>query len=247
MTAAAKSTIAAGMVLAAGEGRRMRPVSDTVPKPLIEIAGRTLLDHALDKLEAAGIGRLVVNAHHLAARIEAHCAGRAGTPVTVSREPEKLETGGGVALALPLLGDGPFFVLNGDNLILDGPRPALDRLEAAFDPARMDALLLLHPIARAHGYVGQGDFAMDQSGRLSRRCGSEIAPFVFTGVQILSPSLFADPPDPPWSLNHVYDRAAATGRLYGLAHDGAWYHVSRPEDIAATEEAMGAGVLDLFF
>ncbi|MCR9256541.1 MAG: nucleotidyltransferase family protein [Alphaproteobacteria bacterium] len=238
--------IRSGMVLAAGEGRRMRPVTETLPKPLIPILGRPLLDHALDKLEAAGVDTLVVNAFYLADRIVDHCATRPGKPITLSRETEKLETGGGVAQALPLLGDSPFFALNGDNLIIDGPRPALDRMAEAFDPTRMDALLMLHPLAWAHGYAGQGDFHMDQDGRLTRRSGAEVTSFVFTGVQILTPGLFTDLPDAPWSLNRIYDRAIERERLFGIAHDGEWFHVSRPDDIAATEERVSSTFVNFF-
>ena len=235
-----------GMVLAAGEGKRMRPLTLEKPKPLIQISGKTLLDYALDAYAKAGTRSLVVNAHYLGDQIEAHCKSRTDLSIQVSHEVEKLETGGGVRQALPLLGENPFFVTNGDSLIFDGPELALSRLKRMFDPAVMDALLLVHPISKAHGYQGQGDFFMDQAGRLSRRGRAGVAPFVFTGTQVLSPSLFSNTPPPPWSLNHVYDRALAQNRLFGLAHDGDWFHVSTPTDIAPTEEAINSDFLNLF-
>lgn len=236
-------TISSGMVLAAGEGRRMRPITERLPKPLISIAGKPLLDHALEKLNASGVDNQIVNCFYLGDQIKNHCADR---KVVISEEHEKLETGGGVAQALPLLGSEPFFVLNGDNLTLDGPRPALDRLRATFDPDRMDALLLVHPIAQAHGYVGQGDFNLDQAGRLTRRGTAHVSAFVFTGVQILKPDIFQGHPAGSWSLNWVYDRAADRERLYGLVHDGAWFHVSQPDDIQQTEAILASNFLNLF-
>ncbi len=222
------------MVLAAGLGLRMRPLTETRPKPLIEVAGRSLLDRVLDHLEAAGIGDIVVNAHYLAGQIEAHVAartaGRATMPVSV--EAERLETGGGVAKALPLLGDEPFFVVNGDVLWQDGPRPTLTSLAGAWDGTAMDALLLLHPTATAFGYDGAGDFVITADGRLSRPAGGAGAPCLFAGIQILSPTLWTGLPAPPFSLNWIYDRAAARGRLFGLVHEGSWFHVGTPEDLA---------------
>ena len=231
--------ISRAMVLAAGLGLRMRPLTLTRPKPLIEVGGRSMLDHALDRLATAGIGEAVVNAHHLAEQIEAHLQARQGAPRTrLSLETELLETGGGVKKALAMLGSHPFFVINADILWLDGPTPALQRLKDAWDPARMDALLLLTPTVSAVGYDGRGDFHMDPYGRLARRSADDVAPFVFSGVHITKPELFADTPDGAFSNNLIWNRAEAAGRLYGLRHDGAWFHVGTPEAIGDANERI---------
>lgn len=237
------------MVLAAGLGLRMRPLSAQRPKPLIEVAGRSLLDRVLDRLEAAGVTDIVVNAHYLADRIVDHVGSRnrsadfgpgAGPAarIRVSIEAERLETGGGVALALPLLGEAPFFAINGDVLWLDGRQPALHRLAGAWDEAAMDALLLMQPTHSAFGYDGDGDFLMAADGRLRRRPDGSTAPHLFAGIQILSPRLLDDAPAPPFSLNAVFDRAAAAGRLFGLTHDGHWFHVGTPADLALAEAEL---------
>ncbi len=231
------------MVLAAGLGLRMRPLTETRPKPLIEVAGRSLLDRVLDQLEAAGIGDIVVNAHYLAGQIEAHVAARTAGPagparIAVSVEAERLETGGGVAKALPLLGDEPFVVVNGDVLWQDGPRPTLTSLAEAWDGAAMDALLLLHPTATAFGYDGTGDFHIAADGRLSRPAEGAGAPYLFAGIQILSAAVWTGLPAPPFSLNWIYDRAAAEGRLFGLVHSGSWFHVGTPDDLALAEAEL---------
>ncbi len=233
------------MVLAAGLGLRMRPLTETRPKPLIEVAGRSLLDRVITRLEAAGVEEIVVNAHYLAAQIEAHVAARrAGRArLTVSLERDRLETGGGVAKALPLLGNGPFFVVNGDVLWLDGPRPTLESLAAAWDETIMDALLLLHPTGTAFGYDGDGDFCIGSDGRaggvrLRRRKDGQSAPYLFAGIQILSPRALTELPDPPFSLNWIYDRAAAAGRLFGVVHTGSWFHVGTPRDLALAEAEL---------
>jgi MurNAc alpha-1-phosphate uridylyltransferase len=221
----------------------MRPLTEERPKPLLPLGGRSLLDHALDRLEAAGVTRIVVNAHWFADQIAAALAARGHPDITLQREDDLLlETGGGVRRALPHLGDGPFAVVNGDAFWLDGPTPALRRLAAAFDPAAMDALLLLVRTTHVEGEVGQGDFLMDPFGKLRRPREREIAPYLFGGVQILSPELFRNTPaDEPFSLNLVYDKALAAGRLYGLVHDGVWFHLSRPRDLAQAEEALRTG------
>ena len=220
-----------GMVLAAGLGLRMRPITETIPKPLIRVAGRTLLDRAIDRLREAGVAEIVVNAHYLGAQIERHLRDRQGPRCTVSFEPARLETGGGVARALPLLGDDAFFVVNSDIILLNGPRPALANLAAAWDGSRMDALLLLHRVVAAPGYDGAGDFFMGQRGRLRRRQDPHLAPFLFTGVQMLHPRLFSQAPAGAFSLNVLYDRAMMAGRLHGLVHDGQWFHVGQPRQI----------------
>lgn len=229
------------MVLAAGKGLRLRPLTLSRPKPLVEVAGRTMLDGVLDRLAEAGVADTVVNAHHLGHMIEGHLQGRTSPRIHISREDVLLETGGGVKRALPLLGDRPFFVINGDVVWRDGKVPALRRLAEAWDGRIMDALLLLQSTASAVGYEGPGDFVMDQLGRLRRRKEAEVVPFLFAGLQILSPGLFEDAPDGPFSLNLLYDRALAAGRLYGLRHDGTWYHVGTPEDLERVEAALAPG------
>ncbi len=224
------------MVLAAGLGMRMRPLTLERPKPLVVLRGRALLDRALDRLRAAGVTRTVVNTHYLAAMIEDHLSDQAD--IVLSPEAERLETGGGVARALPQLGGAPFYVVNSDAVWRDGPVPALDRLAAAWDAAAMDVLLLVQPVDRAMGYHGAGDYHLGADGRLRRRGTAERAAHLFAGVQILNPTIFDDIPDGAFSLNLLYDRAEAAGRLHGLEHDADWFHVGTPEDLAATEAAL---------
>jgi len=226
------------MVLAAGRGERMRPLTERRPKPLIEVGGKAMLDWALDHLAAAGVAQAVVNLHHLGGQIEAHVGGRAQPRVILSREAELLDTGGGVAAALAQLGPDAFYVLNGDVVWLDGLQPALQRLALAWDEDQMDGLLLLQPVADAHGYEGRGDFVMDPAGRLRRRREREVAPFVFAGVQLLHPRLFRGTPDGAFSLNLLYDRAMENARLWGLRHDGRWFHVGTPEALKGVEDAL---------
>ncbi len=229
-----------GMVLAAGLGTRMRPITLSLPKPLVQVADRTLLDHALDRLAEAEVETAVVNIHYLADRMEEHLEGRAGPRIVISDERDRLlDTGGGVARALPLLGDGPFYVINSDALILNGPTPALERLRAVWDDDGMDVLLLLHLTAHAFGYEGIGDFMVDACGRVTRRPENMPVPFLFAGVQILHPRLFEDVPDGPFSLNVLYDRAAGAGRAFGLVHDGEWFHVGSPRALSEAEAFMG--------
>jgi MurNAc alpha-1-phosphate uridylyltransferase len=226
------------MVLAAGLGLRMRPITEHTPKPLVEVAGRTMLDRALDHLAVAGVTQLVVNTHWLAHRIETHLSGRPG--ITLSHEEVLLETGGGVAKALPHLGTAPFYVVNSDIIWTDGATPALKRLAEAWDDSRMDALLLMQRTATAMGYEGQGDFFLDAAGVPRRRRAPEVAPLLFSGVQILSPRLFHDLPAGKFSLNILYDRALEEGRLSGIVHDGRWYHVGTPEALPQVERALEA-------
>ena len=223
------------MVLAAGLGVRMRPITERIPKPLITIGGYTLLDRILDRLGAAGVADVVVNAYHLAPLITRHVAHRLSPRIHLSVESTLLETGGGIVNALPLLGAEPFYAINGDVLWQDGPKPALTALADAWDAHTMDALLLLHPVATALGYRGRGDFHLQEDGRLARRDGDEDAANLFAGLQILHPRLFTDPPAPPFSLNVLFDRAMAQGRLHGVLNGGGWCHVSTPEDIAPAE------------
>jgi len=226
------------MVLAAGLGERMRPITDTLPKPLIELRGRTLLDSILDRVAAAGVPEAVINLHYLGEMIEARLVPRERPRVSFSHEETRLETGGGVRKALSLLGADAFFVINGDVCWLDGHTPALERLAAAWDDEEMDALLLLHPTAFAVGYAGVGDFVLAPDGRMRRRRESEVSPFVFTGIQILHPRLFEDAPEEPFSLNLIYDKAGAAERLWGLRHDGEWFHIGTPEGLRDVEDAL---------
>lgn len=226
------------MVLAAGLGKRMRPLTDTLPKPMVQVAGQPLIDHVLDRFAAVGVRDIVVNLHHLRAKLEAHLTARRDLRITLSQESELLETGGGVTKALPLLGDEAFFAANADMLWYDGATPALQRLAEMWDEEKMDGLLLMQRTVTAHGYDGQGDYFLDTLGRAKRRRGQTVAPYVFAGVQILHPRLFKDAPQGAFSLNRLYDRAEEAERLYGVAHDGLWFHVGTPESIAATEAEL---------
>jgi MurNAc alpha-1-phosphate uridylyltransferase len=229
------------MVLAAGLGKRMRPLTATRPKPLVEVAGRTLIDHCLDRLKAAGVRKAVVNVHYLADRLEAYLKDRVeGIEIAVSDErAQLLETGGGLIHALPLIDADPFLAINSDNLWIDGPVDSLRLLASAWDEARMDALLLLVPLARANCHAGQGDFHMAPDGRLRRRRKGGVAPFVYTGVQMVSKRLLAgEHPAGPFSTNLLWDRAIAAGRLYGLVHQGLWFDIGAPGNIAKAEEML---------
>lgn len=228
------------MVLAAGLGKRMRPLTVTRPKPLVVVAGRTLLDRALDTLKAGGVGRAVVNVHYLADRLEAHLKARdPGLEIAISDErAQLLETGGGIVQALPLIGADPFLAINADNLFIDGPVPAVRLLAAHWDAARMDALLLLVPLARANCHRGPGDFHMDGWGRLQRRRPGRVAPFVYTGLQMLAHRLFEGEAVRPFSMNLLWDRAAAAGRLFGLVHQGLWFDVGTAAAVAETEALL---------
>jgi len=240
-------TLTHAMVLAAGLGLRMRPLTETTAKPLLLLGGRSLLDRALDQIVTAGIGQAVVNAHWQADQVAAAVAHRAAPQVTLQREATPLETGGGVARALPLLGTGPFAVCNGDSVWLDGPRPALTRLAASFDPATMDGLLLVVRGAQVDGEIGRGDFLLDPLGRVRRPKERELAPYVFAGVQVLAPALLRDVPAGPFSLNLLYDRAIAAGRLFALVHDGVWFHLSTPPDLERAEATMQVGLVKALF
>jgi MurNAc alpha-1-phosphate uridylyltransferase len=231
------------MVLAAGMGVRMRPLTDRIPKPLVPVAGKPLLDHVLDRLAGVGVETAVVNVHHLASQIEHHLAGRQAPAIVISDEREALlDTGGGVVKALPILGSAPFFHLNADTIWIDGVKPNLLRLAGAFDPNRMDALLLLAATSGSVGYGGRGDFTMAPDGRLARRSERNVAPFVYAGVAILDPAPFSTAPPGAFSLNLLFDRAIETGRLHGLRLDGVWMHVGTPEAIVAAETAILASV-----
>ena len=231
------------MVLAAGLGTRMRPYNGHVPKPLVQMRGKSLIDYSLDRLADAGVERAVVNVHYLADALESHLAGRKRPQIIISDERENLlGTGGGIAKALPQLGAAPFFLVNSDTVWLDGVKSNIVRLAEAFDPAEMDVLLLLAPIAGSIGYSGRGDYAMLPDGRLRRHAENEVVPFVYAGAAILAPSLFADVPPGAFSLNLLFDRAAANGRLFGLRLEGLWMHVGTPDAVAAAEAALAAAV-----
>ncbi|CAN5229389.1 nucleotidyltransferase family protein [soil metagenome] len=231
------------MLMAAGLGKRMRPLTATRPKPLVKVAGRALIDHALARLEAGGIETVVVNVHYLADTVEAHLRARKSPMnILISDEREALlETGGGLIKAAPLLGEEPFLCANSDNLWIDGPRDSIATLSALWDDDRMDALLLLVPHARATCHTGPGDFHMDATGRIRRRKPGHVAPFVFTGVQILSPRLLKDPPGAAFSTNIFWDRAIAQGRLYGVSHQGLWFDVGTPQAIPVVEDMFVHG------
>ena len=231
------------MVLAAGLGLRMRPITDRIPKPLVRIAERTLLDRALDHLEVVGVARAVVNAHYRAEQIVEHLKERTRPEIEISLEDELLETGGGVAKALSKLGES-FYVVNSDIMWLDGKVPALIRLARAWDPGRMDALLLMQRTASAVGYEGIGDYVLDPLGLPRRRKEREVAPFLFAGVQILNRRLFEGAPAGRFSLNALYDKAQKAKRLHAIVHDGEWYHVGTPEALGVTERLLALGRID---
>ncbi|MEO5866063.1 MAG: nucleotidyltransferase family protein [Sphingomonas sp.] len=231
------------MVMAAGLGKRMRPLSATRPKPLIQIGGTTFIDHVLGHLRKAGVSRIVVNAHYMADMLEAHLAISASDfDVAISSErPRLLDTGGGLINALPLIDADPFLCVNTDNIWIDGPSDSLKLMAQTWDDTRMDVLMLLVPQARAHHNAGRGDFYLDQRGRLSRRKPGRVAPYVWTGIQMMSKRLIVDPPAAVFSTNIFWDRAIAAGRAYGLVHQGLWFDVGTPGAIAATEAMIADG------
>jgi MurNAc alpha-1-phosphate uridylyltransferase len=228
------------MIMAAGLGKRMRPLTTTKPKPLIEVAGKPLLDHVLDRLRAAGVRKVVVNVHYLADAVEAHLASRKhGLEVMISDERTLLmETGGGLIQAEPLIDSDPFLAINSDNLWIDGPADTLKLLASQWDDERMDALLLLVPLARAQNHRGMGDFHMKRDGRLRRRQRSHVAPFVFTGIQMISKRLLREAPEGPFSTNLLWNRAIEEGRCFGAVHQGLWFDVGTPRAISLTESAL---------
>ena len=238
MTTLASDT---AMIMAAGMGKRMRPLTATQPKPMVRVAGKALIDHALDRLEEAGVARAVVNVHYLADALEAHVLDRAVPKVTISDErAQLLETGGGLIKAQGQLPD-PFFCLNADNIWLDGPRNAFADLSARWNADEMDALLLLVGHAQAANFAGQGDFYMDPVGRLQRRQAGRIAPFIYTGIQLVSHRLLRDAPQGKFSTNILWNRAIEEGRLFGLAFTGQWFEVGTPQAIAPTQDALQRG------
>ena len=236
----AEPTPSTAMVFAAGLGQRMRPITEAIPKPLVKVGGRTLIDHCLDRLAEAGVTRAIVNVHWLADQIEAHLATRAAPRIVISDERSRLlDQGGGIKRALPLIGAAPFFICNTDALWIEGPRSQLARLARAFDPARMDALLLVAQTAGAVGVDWPGDFTMSADGRLTQRDPRHVAPFVYAGFGIIKPQLFEGTAEDVFRLAPFFFRAAERGRLFGVRLDGIWLHVGRPESIAEAERALG--------
>lgn len=228
------------MILAAGLGKRMRPLTDDRPKPMIEVAGRCLIDHTLDRLAEAGIGRAVVNLHYMADILEAHLKARSGEPgIHFSDERGALlDTGGGVKKALGLLGEEAFFVLNSDMMWLDGGENTLARMAHAWREDHMDALMLMVPVDIATGYRGRGDFHMDMEKRLARRGEADTAPYLYGGMHILHPRILDRISEPAFSLNRAWDRALEAGRLFGITHSGHWMHVGTPEGVNEAEDLL---------
>ncbi len=229
------------MVLAAGLGTRMRPLTLQKPKPLFEVGGRTMLDHALDKLVAVGIGCVVVNTFYLPEQIEAHLAARRDIEIIISRETELLDTGGGIKNALHHFGDRPFFALNADLPWMDGDQPSLSRMADIWDATKMDGLLLLMPTNKARGFAATGDFAMDKDGRVWRKDLPPPRPYVWISAQILKPELFAGEPEKKFSNNKIWDKAEAQNRLYGIEHNGTCYHVGTPQDLDKANALLASG------
>lgn len=228
--------ITRAMILAAGLGTRMRPLTDDRPKPLVEVCGKALIDHVIDRLIESGVTFIVVNVHYHADMLRSHLSRRKDVEIVTSDEGGTLlDSGGGIAKALPYFGGQPFFTHNSDSIWVEGAGHALEHMQAFWNPDKMDALLLIAPLARAIGYQGPGDFRMDAEGRLSRVPELELSPFAYPGVQIVHPRLFEGAPQGKFSINPLWDRAIAKGRLFGIRLDGVWMHIDRPEGIAAAE------------
>ncbi len=237
------TSIRSAMVMAAGLGKRMRPLTATRPKPLVRVAGKAMIDHCLDRLAEAGMETVVVNVHYLPDALEAHLRGR-DYPFEIRISDERaqlMETGGGLVKALPLIDGDTFVCTNSDNIWVDGPVSSIARLAERWDDEKMDALLLLVPQAAASNYRGSGDFHMAGDGRVRRKTASRQAPYVYSGVQILSKRLIVDAPEGPFSTNIFWDRAIAAGRLFGIAHEGLWFEVGSPGAIGLTETALADG------
>ena len=226
------------MVLAAGLGVRMRQLTETRPKPLLEVDGRPLIDHVLDRMKAGGVRFVAVNAFYLAEQLERHLSGRQDLSITVVREPDLLGIGGGLANALPLLGTDCFLAANADTLWLDGPVPVFQRLAQIWDDRTMDALLLMVPTAKTVGEEGLGDFFLDPSGQATSREHGHVAPYYYAGLQVIHPRLFREAPAGPFKMTRLWDLALAKGRLWGMVHDGPWFHVNTPEALATAREMM---------
>lgn len=232
------TNIKRAMILAAGFGVRLRPITDTTPKPLIKVLGRTLIDRTIDRLHEGGIDTFVVNIHHLSEQIQKHLEKRIDVKILFSLEKKILETGGGIKNSLTKFGNEPFFACNGDTLWLNGTQNAVDRMIRQWDADKMDALLMLHSTVNSYGYEGLGDFDLNPLGVLSRRLEGEVSPYLFTGVQILHPRLFKSAPEGPFSLNLLFDKAIERSKLYGIVHDGEWFHVGTPKALKEAEDYM---------
>jgi N-acetyl-alpha-D-muramate 1-phosphate uridylyltransferase len=227
------------MIMAAGLGTRMRPLTNTLPKPLVNVAGKTLIDHAIDRLVAAGVTLIVVNLHYKAEMIKQHLTARKDVEIILSDESDGLlGTGGGVAKAMKHFGSEPFFIHNSDTIWVEGYGSALERMKQRWDPDAMDALLLIVPLISAIGYEGIGDFMMDPAGRLTRVPPCRVSPFAFPGVQIVHPRLFENPPKGGFSTNVLWDRAIEKERMFGIRLDGVWIHVGTPKAVAEAEEYL---------
>ena len=227
------------MVLAAGTGMRMRPITNTIPKPLIRVFGKALIDHGLDALANATVTKAVVNVHHFPEQMEAHLKDRVSPRIVLSDERDELmDSGGGITKALPELGANPFYLLNADSFWIEGTRPNLQLLGEGWREGEMDILLLLCNLSNSVGYDGKGDFTMDSEGRLTRRGEREIAPFAYCGAAILHPRICETAPDGPFSLNLLFDRAIEEKRLFGIRMGGLWLHVGTPEAINEAETAI---------
>jgi len=234
-----KKTPKKAMILAAGLGTRMRPITEKTPKPLIKVHGKPLLDHALDALKRSDIEEVVLNVHYLADQIEDHVKSRSDMKIHISDEREELlDSGGGIASALPLLGNEPFFLLNADSFWVEGCKPNLGRMAEFWQANDMDILLLLSSMATAVGFGSRGDFTMDADGRLARRIEHKVAPFAYAGAAILNPSIFDEAPEAPFSLNRQFDEALEKERLFGLRLEGLWLHVGTPDAIREAEDAI---------
>lgn len=231
------------MIMAAGLGKRMRPLTATTPKPLIEVNGQALMDHGMDRLAAAGVEKCVVNVHYLADLVEVHARRRQDMEIVISDERDRLlETGGGIRKALPHLGNEPFFQLNADTCYwVEGVKPNLEHMIDAWDGTRMDALLLIAETVKSVGYFGKGDFDLARDGSLTRRQEKGVTPFAYAGAAILHPRLFEGAPDGPFSMNLLFDKAIEAGRLFGVEMEGLWLHIGTPDAIRAAEYAVREG------
>jgi N-acetyl-alpha-D-muramate 1-phosphate uridylyltransferase len=231
--------ITTALVLAAGFGKRMRPLTDTIPKPLVPLDGKPLLDHVLDRLNAAGVTNAVVNVHYLADKIEAHLKTRFHPHVTISDERDALlDTGGAVIRARDRLGAGPYMIHNSDSVWIESGESNLSRLVGHYDEDLMDGILLLAPTATSLGYDGRGDFHLNTDGTLSRQSGNEPAPYVFAGVSIIDSIMFSGEKEHAFSLNKIWDMSIYAGRLFGVVLEGLWMHVGTPESLAHAEAAI---------
>ena len=233
------SNITRAMIMAAGFGTRMRPLTNTIPKPLVKVQGRALIDHVMDRLVAAGVKTIVVNIHYMGDQIKAHVEKRKDVEIIISDETDTiLDSGGGIFKALPHFKGEPFYHANADTVWVEGASHALDRLKAAWNPDEMDALMLLASTVTTVCYDGRGDFMMDADGRLSRVPEGRISPFVWMSMEILHPRLFDGMQPGKFSINPLWDKAIAKGRLFGQRLDGVWMHIDRPEAVKQSEEYL---------